>query len=67
LLEWELPLWRLYQQLNSQWRYVDVTPIGLDLNVFMLRIEAKRWDMDLALELLKCIENGFLKKDINEE
>jgi len=66
-LLWEAPLWRLYQQLNSQWRYVEATPVGLELSVFMQRVEAKNWDMDLALDLLKIIETGFLTKDINGE
>jgi len=66
-LLWEAPLWRLYQQLNSQWRYVEATPVGLELSVFMQRIKAKGWDMDLALDLLKSIETAFLTKDVSDE
>jgi len=66
-LLWEAPLWQLYQQLNSQWRYIKATPVGLELSVFMQRIEAKNWDVDLALDLLKMIETEFLTKDISDE
>jgi hypothetical protein len=60
---WEAPLWNLYLQLKKQWRYNDGIPVGLDMNIFLSRIEAKGWDVDLALDLLSIIESEFLKKD----
>lgn len=65
-LGWELPLWRLYLQLAGQWRWGADRPVGLDLGVFIPRIEARGWDIDLALDLLRNIEHAFLIRDEEE-
>ncbi len=59
-LRWESPLWRLYLSLAGQWRWGPRGPVALDIGVFMPRIEARGWDIDVALDLLRRIEVEFL-------
>ncbi|MBI3771470.1 MAG: DUF1799 domain-containing protein [Gammaproteobacteria bacterium] len=60
LLEWEAPLWALYQTLKRQWRTGFEGATGLDFNVFLPVIEKRGWDVDLSLELLAVIEGAML-------
>lgn len=59
-LKWETPVWKLFQTLQRQWRVGFNGAVGLDLNVFIPAIQAKRWKLDLALDLVHVIENGML-------
>lgn len=61
-LEWEGPLWGLYQILQRQWRMGFKGAAGLDMAVFIPVIRERNWDLALSLELLGEIEDAVLSE-----
>lgn len=60
-LQWESPIWWLYERIHTQWRVGMAGAIGLDYNPAIALIQAKGWPLDRALVLLQAIEAGFLE------
>jgi hypothetical protein len=60
-LEWEAPVWELYQRLRTQWRVGPTgKAYGLDYNPAIALMQAAGWDIDIGLELLQVVEVGLL-------
>lgn len=62
-MEWETPVWNLYARVSSQWRIGFGGRTGLDYGPAIALIEAKGWDVELALDLLRVIEGEELDWD----
>ena len=65
-LEWEAPVWLLYQRCSHQVRLAFGGIAGLDYGVVLPLVREKGWDMDLALELLGAIEQALTAPEKDE-
>jgi hypothetical protein len=65
-LEWEAPVWDLYAQISTQWRYGFGGRTGLDYGPAIHLMQARGWDVGLGLDLLRRIELETLKQDARE-
>lgn len=65
-LDWERPLWTLYERLANQWRAAAYCLVGIDLAIWYPEIHRRGWNMDIALPLLSVIERAFLVPAENE-
>jgi hypothetical protein len=65
-LEWERPVWELYERLSNQWRTGFSGRTGLDYGPFISVMQAKQWDIDLGTQLLRAIEHEILSRDPDE-
>lgn len=62
VLEWEEPVWQLFQLLATQWRAGFGGREGLDFNPFITLMQARGWDVDLGIRLLRAIESELLEE-----
>lgn len=62
-LEWETPVWELYELLQHQWREGFNGRSGLDFGPAIRIIDARGWDLDLTLQLLHTIEHEILSRE----
>ncbi len=62
-LEWEEPVWQLFQRLGTQWRISLNGREGLDYNPFIVLMQARGWDVDLGTVLLRAIEVEILNRE----
>jgi hypothetical protein len=62
-LEWEKPVWELYELLHGQWRYGFGGRTGLDYGPALALMHARGWDPDLGAALLRAIEREVLNQD----
>ncbi|MFH2082076.1 MAG: DUF1799 domain-containing protein [Pseudomonadota bacterium] len=60
-MDWEEPIWNLYEQIRTQWRVGPDRVIGLDYNPAMALIQTHGWRLEQALGLLQAVEMGFLE------
>jgi len=62
-LEWESPVWWLYEMVQTQWRVGFSGRMGLDYGPAMGIINEQRWSVSFALGLLRVIEIELMKAD----
>ncbi len=62
-LHWEAPVWALYMLLQHQWRHGFSGRTGLDFGPALRLIEARGWEVDLAIQLLHSIEHEVLTQE----
>lgn len=60
-LDWEEPIWDLYERTQTQWRTGLRGPVGLDYNPAIALIHARGWALERALALYQAIEAGFFE------
>lgn len=62
-LDWEAPVWALYERLYTQWRVgLRGVPFGLDYNPAIALMQHWEWPIDLGLEMLQAIELEMIRK-----
>lgn len=61
-LDWEAPAWWLYERVQTQWRAGPGGREVLDYNPAIAIIQAMRWPLPLALELLQAVELELTRK-----
>jgi hypothetical protein len=66
-LEWEDAAWKLYERINTQWRTGFNGRTGLDYGPVITLAQARGWDVDLTLELMRVIELETLKQGAAHE
>lgn len=59
-LQWEAPIWWLYERVHTQWRVGMSGAVGLDYNPAIAIIQSMGWPLAQALGLLQAVECGFL-------
>lgn len=62
-MEWELPVWLLYERMSNQWRMDFGCASGLDYGPVISVMLAREWDIDLGTDLLRSIEFAILEQD----
>ena len=60
-LEWEAPVWWLYERVHTQWRVGMAGAVGLDYGPAIELIKAMGWPLVRALGLLQAVEMGMLE------
>lgn len=60
-LEWESPIWWLYERVHTQWRVGMAGAVGLDYGPAIELIKAMGWRLPQALGMLQAIEMGLLE------
>lgn len=61
-LDWEEPIWSLYERIHTQWRAGPAGMIGLDYNPAVSLIRDKGWPLERTLALLQAVEMGFMEE-----
>lgn len=62
-LEWEEPIWTLYERIRTQWRrHPNGMAYALDYHPAITLIQAWGMDMDLALDMLQVVEVAMLER-----
>lgn len=62
-MQWEEPLWQLYERFSGQWRAGMGGRYGYDYSPAIELIRARGWDLDLCTDLLHSIELEILRQD----
>ena len=63
MLEWEAPVWTLYEQISTQWRVsAKGAAFGLDYNPAIALMQHWGWPLDLGLKMLQAVELEMIKK-----
>lgn len=65
-LEWEQPLWALYERMSGQWRCGFSGRTGLDYGPAITLMQARGWDIDLGTALLRAIEREVIEQEYRE-
>jgi hypothetical protein len=60
-LEWEHPIWWLYERVHTQWRVGMSGAVGLDYGPAIALIQSMGWPLPQALTMLQAVEGGFLE------
>lgn len=55
-LDWEQSVWDLFELVRTQWRVGFAGRTGLDYNPAIALMQAKRWNIEIGLTLLRAIE-----------
>lgn len=59
-LEWEAPVWALYERVATQWRVGFGGRYALDYNPAIALMQANGSDIELGLELLQVVERSII-------
>jgi sugar phosphate isomerase/epimerase len=65
-LKWEDAVWKFYERVRTQWRHGFGGRSGLDYGPVVQLAQARGWDIDLTLELIRVIEVETLNWDADE-